>query len=89
MATSEVKRQGIDQLIADEFGVNADYVSELLVQFERDRSSVDDEWRSFFDELLADGRVSGEVEIVGPAAHPAATERTTNSYWLRRNSGDL
>ena len=60
MATSEIRRHGVDQLIADEFGVNADYVSELLAQFERDRSSVDDDWRSFFDELLTDGPAVGE-----------------------------
>ncbi|HLF85313.1 MAG TPA: hypothetical protein VI837_14155, partial [Blastocatellia bacterium] len=62
MATSEVQRAKIDQLIADEFGVNADYVSELLSQFERDRSSVDDDWRSFFDELLSNGRSVTETE---------------------------
>ena len=61
MATNEAGQAEIDQLIADEFGVNADYVSELLVQFERDRSSVDDEWRSFFDELLSNGRVVTEA----------------------------
>jgi len=72
MATSEIGRQKIDQLIADEFGVNADYVSELLAQFERDRSSVDDEWRSFFDELLGTGEAAAEVRSSGPAAQTPA-----------------
>ena len=72
MATSEIGRQNIDQLIADEFGVNADYVSELLAQFERDRSSVDDEWRSFFDELLGTGEAAAEVRSSGPAAQTPA-----------------
>ncbi len=67
MATSQARQVEIEQLIADEFGVNADYVSELLAQFERDRSSVDDDWRSFFDELLSTGRVVTERET-GPLA---------------------
>jgi multifunctional 2-oxoglutarate metabolism enzyme len=57
MATNGISQAERDQLIADEFGVNADYVSDLLSQFERDPSSVDEEWRSFFDELLTNGRV--------------------------------
>src|SRR5690349_18620417 len=61
MTTTETKQLEIEQLIADEFGVNADYVCVLLAQFQRDRSSVDDDWRAFFDELLSslDG-ASGE-----------------------------
>src|SRR6185503_14766210 len=57
MATRPITQNERDQLIADEFGVNADYVSELFQQFERDPSSVDDQWRSLFDELLRNGRV--------------------------------
>ena len=57
MATRPITQTERDQLIADEFGVNADYVGELLQQFERDPSSVDDQWRSLFDELLRNGRV--------------------------------
>jgi 2-oxoglutarate dehydrogenase E1 component len=56
----------VEQLIADEFGVNADYVSELLSQFEKDPSSVGEEWRSLFDELLQNGRVVTEPETAGP-----------------------
>ena len=74
MKPSETRVQEIDQMIADEFGVNADYVSELLAQFERDRSSVDDEWRSFFDELLTNGRVVTEARPAAQA-EPAAIER--------------
>ena len=76
MATSQITRAQIDQLIADEFGVNADYVIELLSQFERDRSSVDDEWRSFFDELVNDGRVSAEPNDAAPTHPPDAANIT-------------
>ena len=60
MSTTQISQTEIDQLIADEFGVNADYVSELLKQFEHDRTSVDQEWSSFFEELLSNGRVGTE-----------------------------
>ncbi|MEK6321480.1 MAG: multifunctional oxoglutarate decarboxylase/oxoglutarate dehydrogenase thiamine pyrophosphate-binding subunit/dihydrolipoyllysine-residue succinyltransferase subunit [Acidobacteriota bacterium] len=75
MSTRQASHAEIDQLIADEFGVNADYVSGLLLQFERDRSSVDEEWRSFFEELLSNGRVRTEVVTVAPSAGAAPTER--------------
>ncbi len=69
----------VEQLIADEFGVNADYVSELLSQFERDRSSVDEDWRSLFDELLENGRVVTEPEAVKPRSLNTTDERTQTS----------
>ncbi len=42
----------IDQLLFEEFGVNAKYVSELLQRFRYDPFSVDEEWREFFSGLL-------------------------------------
>jgi len=71
MATRPITQIERDQLIADEFGVNADYVSELFQQFERDPASVDDQWRSLFDELLRNGRVVTE------ATPPAPEDRTS------------
>src|SRR5437773_1102807 len=70
MTTTTTKMRA-DQLIADEFGVNADYVSELLEQFERDPSSVDEEWRSVFDELLNNGRVTTD----SPTSSPLSTQK--------------
>lgn len=49
----------LDQLIANEFGVNADYVSELLRQFERNPAEVDEEWRAYFSELLSGSGATG------------------------------
>jgi 2-oxoglutarate dehydrogenase E1 component len=71
---SETARQGIDRLFADEFGVNADYVSGLFSQFQRDRASVDDEWRSFFDELLANGDAASKAGSLTPPAEAAAVD---------------
>jgi 2-oxoglutarate decarboxylase len=55
MTTRQMNQAELDQIIADEFGVNADYVGELLKQFERNPTSVDSEWRSYFDDLLSNG----------------------------------
>ena len=74
MATRQISQTEIDQLIADEFGVNADYVIGLLQQFERDRSSVDDEWRSFFDELLSNGHLVTGDGSGAPAAESAPSD---------------
>jgi 2-oxoglutarate dehydrogenase E1 component len=46
----------MERLIADEFGINATYVSELLQQYEQSPTSVDEEWRAYFDELLGERR---------------------------------
>ncbi|HSB07943.1 MAG TPA: multifunctional oxoglutarate decarboxylase/oxoglutarate dehydrogenase thiamine pyrophosphate-binding subunit/dihydrolipoyllysine-residue succinyltransferase subunit [Blastocatellia bacterium] len=72
MATKQISHAQIYQLIEDEFGVNADYVSDLLSHFERDPSSVDEEWRSLFDELMRNGRVPGDVAAPQP---PEPAER--------------
>jgi len=71
MATNGISQAERDQLIADEFGVNADYVSDLLSQFERDPSSVDEEWRSFFGELLTNGRVYAKDQPLLSTVQPA------------------
>src|SRR5215208_1887554 len=60
MTIRQMNQAQLDQIIADEFGVNADYVGEILKQFERNPTSVDAEWRSYFDELLDDGHTAGE-----------------------------
>jgi len=88
MTTTEAKQLEIEQLIADEFGVNADYVCALLAQFQRDRSSVDDDWRAFFDELLSsqdgasgagaptDLSKSGVSEPSGRSVSPATIQKS-------------
>ena len=75
--TTTMSKARADQLIADEFGVNADYVSELLSQFERDPSSVDKEWRAVFDELLSNGRVVTEGHPLPVESAPAPERATT------------
>jgi 2-oxoglutarate decarboxylase len=74
MATNVLSQAERNQLIADEFGVNADYVSDLFSQFERDPSAVDEEWRSLFDELLTNGRVHPQDQSGLSTAHAAPPE---------------
>ncbi|MFI5175148.1 MAG: multifunctional oxoglutarate decarboxylase/oxoglutarate dehydrogenase thiamine pyrophosphate-binding subunit/dihydrolipoyllysine-residue succinyltransferase subunit [Terriglobia bacterium] len=45
----------IDEVLFEEFGVNARYVSDLLQKFEQDPRSVDEDWQAFFSELLKRG----------------------------------
>jgi 2-oxoglutarate dehydrogenase E1 component len=73
--TRQMNQAELDQLIADEFGVNADYVSELLLQFKRNPASVDGEWRSYFDELFTDGQPSTPA-AQAPAAQAPQLSRT-------------
>src|SRR6185503_17219319 len=76
--SNQVSQAEIDQLIADEFGANASYVSDLLHQFEQNPASVDQEWREYFDELIRNGNASTQPERVlatgdgGPGAAPEA-----------------
>src|SRR5439155_18260642 len=41
-----------------DFGVNAGLVSELAGMYLHDRSSVDEQWRAYFDALLGGGEVA-------------------------------
>ena len=46
------KETNLTGLIAENFGANASYVEALLTRFRADRSSVDESWQEYFDELL-------------------------------------
>jgi len=72
MTSSNRAAPELEQLIANEFGVNADYVSELLANFERDPESVDSEWSEFFNELLS---TNGHA-TAGTSPEPAASAST-------------
>jgi multifunctional 2-oxoglutarate metabolism enzyme len=72
--SQQMTRSELDTLIADEFGVNADYVSTLLEQFERDPASLDEEWRSYFSELLGDHRSSPAAAEAASKPAPARVE---------------
>jgi 2-oxoglutarate decarboxylase len=79
----------LDQIIEEEFGVNASYVAGLWQQYDQNPQSVDDEWRSFFEELLGgNGNTTGsssyqdrDAKPIAPvsAAHPAPASRQAGS----------
>ena len=71
--TRRMSEAQLDQLIADEFGVNADYVSELLRQFELNPAAVDQEWSAYFSELLVGNGATGAATITGAGVVEPAT----------------
>src|SRR5262245_28364216 len=73
--TIQITRAEVDELIEEEFGVNADYVSELLAQFERSPGSLDPEWREFFEELLNRAEAAALAGDGKPASEPALSRR--------------
>jgi 2-oxoglutarate decarboxylase len=79
--TRQMTEAELEELIAEEFGVNADYVSELLVQYTRNPHSVDEEWRGYFAELLSNGHAPHEHTGNGASTRPAqtATEPVSSS----------
>jgi multifunctional 2-oxoglutarate metabolism enzyme len=72
--TRQMTEAELDELIAEEFGVNADYVSELLLQYTRNPHSVDEEWRGYFAELLSNGQLPSDHAGNGSAAQPAQAQ---------------
>ncbi|HEU4390488.1 MAG TPA: 2-oxo acid dehydrogenase subunit E2, partial [Blastocatellia bacterium] len=75
----------LEAAIAEEFGANADYVADLLRQYQRDPASIDDEWRAYFDSLSAsrDSGKPGEPENLGPIAGSVATSRVIEQHEAR------
>ncbi len=52
---SQQNKTDLSEMIAEEFGANAEYVQALLERFRSNPELVDDSWRSYFAELLGDG----------------------------------
>src|SRR5262245_5648616 len=81
--SNQTGRSEIDQIIASEFGVNANYVADLFQQFEQNPQSVDEEWREFFNELLGGARDGGRSApppvqtIAAPREQPQPTAPAT------------
>ena len=82
----------LSELIAEEFGANAEYVQGLLERFRTNPDLVDDSWRSYFSEMLGDGAgaapTSGNgagVAVAEPAAEPR-TEAPTETRAERKET---
>ena len=66
----------LSEMIAEEFGANAEYVQGLLERFRTNPDLVDDSWRSYFSEILGDGATASQTPgngagtVVAEAAEP-------------------
>src|SRR4029079_744074 len=88
--SNHVSHTELDQLIADEFGANAGYVSDLLHQFEQNPASVDTEWREYFDGLINDGSASAEqANEVLPQAEAFGGDGTASQSAATVSARDL
>jgi multifunctional 2-oxoglutarate metabolism enzyme len=64
---SQQKQTDVSELIAEEFGANAEYVQGLLERFRTNPDLVDDSWRSYFTEMLGDGSNGAKAAAVAVA----------------------
>ncbi|MEW6130377.1 MAG: multifunctional oxoglutarate decarboxylase/oxoglutarate dehydrogenase thiamine pyrophosphate-binding subunit/dihydrolipoyllysine-residue succinyltransferase subunit [Acidobacteriota bacterium] len=76
----------IEQLIADEFGVNADYVISLLQQFKQNPLSIGDEWQGYFQELaanrtFAEPQFSAPIEPAKPSPQTGDVQTEPERAW--------
>lgn len=81
---SQQSRTDFSEMIAEEFGANAEYVQGLLERFRTNPDLVDDSWRSYFNEILGDGapEVPAAVQTSGngaKAAEPDGEARPTRT----------
>jgi 2-oxoglutarate dehydrogenase E1 component len=66
MSTKQVNEIEISEILAREFGANADYVGQILERYTSNPESVDEEWRDYFAEI-------GIAAPPAPLAPPVAT----------------
>ena len=81
--TRRITEAELDQLIADEFGVNADYVSELLRQFEGNPATVDEEWSTYFRDLLSGNGLAGSAQAAPEASSQPAGGLQPTYNWAQ------
>ncbi len=72
---SEISKIEIDEILAEEFGVNADYVGHLLQQFIENPSLLNQEWQNYFTEMFR-GRGREIPASPQPAPAPASVKAT-------------
>ena len=66
----------MEQLLFDEFGVNARYVVDMLQRFEMDPLSVDEDWRNYFADFLHRDASQSALERPAPLPSSEAAEST-------------
>jgi len=68
----------ISEYITENFGANASYVEGLFARYNADPNSVDESWRTFFGDMVADGNGSAQAETrpSGSASAPATPTKS-------------
>src|SRR5690349_22626310 len=69
---NQQNKTDLSELIAEEFGANAEYVQGLLERFRTNPDLVDDSWRSYFSEMLG-GDGAAATQTSGNGAKATAT----------------
>ena len=69
---SQQNKMDLSEMIAEEFGANAEYVQALLERFRSNPDLVDDSWRSYFSEIL-EGDGAAATTSSGNGAQATAT----------------
>ena len=69
--TKAMNTEEISEMLASEFGANSDYVGQLLEKYLQDPSSVDDEWRAWFEKKIGS---SPAVARAVPSAVPSSVQ---------------
>jgi len=64
----------LSEIIAENFGANATYVEGLLSRFRSNPELVDESWRAYFTELLADGAGNEAATAVSTSHDVRATD---------------
>src|SRR5213594_3056201 len=59
MSSEPNTKSDVSEIIAENFGANANYVETLLARFRSDPALVDESWRAYFAELLGAGSITG------------------------------
>jgi 2-oxoglutarate dehydrogenase E1 component len=69
---SQQTKIDLSEMIAEEFGANAEYVQTLLERFRSNPNLVDDSWQSYFNSVLGDGGAA--IQPAGNGAKTVAVE---------------
>ena len=77
MAVADIKENELSERILEEYGINADYVRELLGRYRTDPNLVPADWREYFATLTAAGAPAVAKPSEAPKPSPPAAANLT------------
>ncbi|HJT66819.1 MAG TPA: multifunctional oxoglutarate decarboxylase/oxoglutarate dehydrogenase thiamine pyrophosphate-binding subunit/dihydrolipoyllysine-residue succinyltransferase subunit [Pyrinomonadaceae bacterium] len=83
---SQQNKTDLSEMIAEEFGANAEYVQGLLERFRNNPDLVDDSWRSYFSEILGTGATQTSGNGAKATAPVAIVETDGDARGARREA---